>query len=113
MRALLLALLVLASRPAMADEDPLLLHARELESHGQKLRLEGMITTVTGAAMLVGSAILWLRNDTECSLDCSGGRFIFLALGLPVTVFGATTWWIGDDEMAHGRRLMASVRVTF
>ena len=110
MRALVLALALLASRTALADDDPLLLRARELESNGRALRLEGILTTAAGAGMLTVTTVLWLRGD-DCmgppTSECEGAKWILLAAGLPVTAFGLTLWWLGQDEIHQGERMRA------
>jgi hypothetical protein len=99
MKALALALALLASQTALADDDPLLLRAQELESNGRSLRLEGILITATGAALLAGTTALWLNND-QCQgppiSECNGTKWILLAAGLPVTAFGITLWWLGN-----------------
>ena len=108
MKALALALALLASRTALADDDPLLLRAQELESNGRTLRLEGIFTTIAGAGLLTATAIEWFRSD-DCQgpplSECDGAKWILLASGLPVTAFGITMWWLGQDEIHQGQRL--------
>ena len=108
-KALLLALAMLASPVAMADQDPLLLRAQELEHNGRNLRLEGIITTVVGVGLLAETTILWLQGD-DCMgppSNCSGAKWMLLSAGLPVTAFGITLWWLGQDEIHQGERLRA------
>ena len=104
-----MTLTVLRSRAAFADDDRLLL-AQELESNGRALRLEGILTTVAGAGMLAGTAILWLQGD-DCMgppSNCSGTKWLLLSFGLPTTAFGVTMWWLGQHEIGQAERMRAA-----
>jgi hypothetical protein len=110
MKTFVLALALLVSRTALADDDPLLLRAQELESNGHTMRLEGILMSGIGTVLLAGTAALWINNE-QCQgppqSECNGAKWILLTAGLPATAFGLTMWWLGQNEIHQAQRLRA------